>query len=254
MLFVVLLTAALSSPSHAVIGGEQLDEGTLPQVGMLRSDIYPHLCSAVLIGPRVIATAAHCAKASDQEFGPIEGAFYRVEFSVDPAYTGVNSPNIPEDFAVAHDIAIGTLAQEARISGVEVDSEEPREGESVVIAGTGEPIRQFRQFGRMTVKTVGPLGITLDGAATRQAGDRGDSGGGTFSIRADGTVALIGVNSTSTGSDDMRTRFKWPHAGAYTTGVARLLSREDSYLETFARRTRLGICGVNLSCPSVRAP
>lgn len=249
-----------------VINGTKLSSSQLAAMGRLSwfdSDGNEQVCSATLIGPRTIITAAHCVKNSSlgmltsQTFGPIGGKTYSVKLQIHPAYR--MALNYPQSFTLTNDLAIGTLSKDVtNVTPATVTNQIPVKGQKILFAGTGMPSFN-RAYGFSQVLMVGNLGLTQRAlTAKKQAADHGDSGGPNFIIDANNRIYLIGVNSTSTGTKDMTSELGWDILKPYTQGTAliwpKLAAGTKTYLQQFVSNTSAQVCGINKTCPALTAP
>lgn len=243
-----------------ILNGDKLAADQVPQMNVLAADSWR--CSATLVGPKVIVTAAHCVENSSgqsivQKFGPINGKFYTATLTRHPDYSVDKfEVNIPDDLAAKNDIAIGMLDKEVTdVTPISVTKTVPAVGEMVWGFGCGKPTND-RQYGTYKIVTVGPLGATVRGQGDRpQIGAPGDSGGPNVIVNSLQEVSLFAVSSTSTTDKDAREETKWPEALPYTEGIARLFPAQDSgaksFIEDYVKANSLKVCGLNLDCAPV---
>ena len=260
-------SAFAKTQASRVINGNQLKGSQLAAMAKLSwtdSDGNERICSATLIGPRTIITAAHCVKNSqlglitNQTFGPIGGKNYAVKLQIHPNYR--MALNYPQSFALINDIAIGTVNKDiTNVTPATVSSRLPNVGDRILFAGTGQPSFN-RAYGFSQVFMLGNLGLTqraLNGAK-KQAADHGDSGGPNFILDANQRIYLIGVNSTSTGTKDMTDELGWDILKPYTQGTALIWPQTaagtQTYLQQFVRSTSAQVCGINRTCAPLTTP
>ncbi|WP_437563339.1 S1 family peptidase [Sorangium sp. So ce542] len=190
-----------------IIGGT-VDEGD-PAVAMLR--IYPEgedfgaICTASLIAPKVLLTAAHCVTPDKVDGGTVTAFFGTdssgeegfwvnvVETHIDPAYDHTNKQ-------AGHDVAVAILQEPVAIQPLPYNRApltEDRVGEPGRLIGFGDD-HEIWGFGGLklhvstTVHTVTPSLVGL--------GDRdhhtcaGDSGGPAL-MDVNGVPTIVGVTS-----------------------------------------------------------
>lgn len=178
-------------------------------------------CSASLVGPKNIITAAHCAKSGIS--AKIDGVKYPVSF--------VKHPN-NSTFGHKYDVALGTIG--AEVPGPYVTlGDNVAVGNDVAIFGYGCYVNG-KYDGKLRVgkSKVSGYQTTDFTTATGAALCYGDSGGPTFNVE---TGHQVGVNSK--GNISTRSWFLD-------------LTRKDvrEWLDREAKARSLFICGLNLEC------
>ncbi|MES2803273.1 MAG: trypsin-like serine protease [Bdellovibrionota bacterium] len=264
---IILLTLLTSTPGFAknatpsILNPSLLKSEEVPQMADLILD-NGSICSAALVGPRTILTAAHCVMGNGK-FGPVNGKTYKVVLTKNPLYdsdSNGSSMNIPYDFAAKHDTAVGILSEDVPgITPLTVTNQAPSLGDTVLTLGAGSPSYK-RQYGYVKTITVSPIGVTVRGFGDKpQIGAPGDSGGPNCLVGLDRKILLFGINSTSTREDDWTVRLNWSEAVPYTGGISRAIPEKNqdsdvSFVEDFVNKNSLKVCGINFECDAVYAP
>ena len=249
---------AQAGQSPSMINPDILKDNEIPQMGTLH--VGSESCTAILIGPRTIITAAHCVASDNRQlFGPIGGKSYNAVLTRHPSFIpDRDNLNIPFDFAEKNDLAIGVLESAVdNVSPLTVTRQSPDIGAVVLTLGLGSPSFE-RQFGYVKVITISPIGVTLRGQGPRhQSAYYGDSGGPNCLIGKDGAIQVFAVTSAGTGEES---RYDlWAEAKPYTFGVALVLpnsskNENSQFVPNFIKQNSLSVCGINLTCPKVLAP
>lgn len=254
--FVVPLAIGLltlsAKASMTIKNGVELQDGQLPQVQSL---IYGenHHCTATLVGPNVIISAAHCT-TGQLTFGTPDSKIRIVKYITHPKYRG-DKTNAPEGLEFPYDVGIGILEESiTSIVPISISSHLPDVRDEVLFLGAGNPTPEVRKYGTSPVLKVSTQGVTL-----RSDGDKaqftcnGDSGGPNLHKDSNGNVTLFGVNSTSTLDNDYTNEFGElgrPHtSGTYSVYPS---NRQDHFLKDVAKEHGLAICGINKVCPQVK--
>jgi uncharacterized protein (TIGR03382 family) len=203
-----LLAAALraAAPQPVAISGANLaEECQFPTVGSFRAG---ELCTASVVHPRVVVTAAHCiadGAPSTIHFGETHNPHER---KIDVERCEADPEFATSSTSAAHDLAYCVLADAIEgmptiplLAGCEVDQLQP--GLVAVIAGYGKP-DDGGNFGRKRYAfTTLASGLRDDG--TVLVGDAGangcdgDSGGPALVRLSDGSWRVVGVLSLGPG-------------------------------------------------------
>jgi len=200
--FAASLVALGGFPSRALVGGEADDRFASRTAMILNRDARTSgFCSALVLGPRALLTAAHCLRpVADM------AVFYR-SAAGEPALVPVAAarahplyrPDAPRRRVVSIDLAVVATAKPLDPSFVAADldrGEAPGVGEAVILSGYGLTQEgEAHSGGRLrslTLKVRAPLSKILLWAAdpmkARAGACAGDSGGPIWS--ADGARAL----------------------------------------------------------------
>ncbi|MFN8791908.1 MAG: trypsin-like serine protease [Bdellovibrionales bacterium] len=265
--FLILLTFSTQAKiNRFIINGSELQPFQVPQMQTLQAVKWR--CTATLIGPRTILTAAHCVEYQnafefEQTFGPTaDNKFYKARMIRHPEFNPNRLvPNIPLDFAFKNDVALGILDRDVEnLTPLTVTRRLPLIQEAVLYAGRGLPTYQ-RMWGQGRVTTLSGDGLTLRGfGQNMQVAHGGDSGGPNFIVDTETReLQVFAVTSTSTRQLDLTSKYNWPEALPFTQGISRLFPepgprmsfRDLNFIERTAQIEKLQICGLNLKCPPV---
>jgi hypothetical protein len=188
----------VESTAQPVVGGQAATTCVWP------SCLFGRGCSATLVHPRLITTAAHCVQdnqmdgvANVGESAPFVRTVPRQLCRRPPEYTRASATG-------AYDIAFCTLREPIDnvpivpvLSACEAE-EMIKPGRSIVIAGFGAPNNGRKYQGRMVITSV------RNGAEVFLRGEgitagSGDSGGPAYLQMPDGTWRTFGVASRASG-------------------------------------------------------
>jgi len=216
--------------SPTLIGGQPVDPADPFVQGILKIKTDQSGCTASLIGPRVMITAAHCGKSGTSSVFQVQGNSYSTENERSPIYPSKD-----------HDIMLGLV--DKPVEGIRyhsVASVPAKVGDPVYLYGYGcinpgggggndgilrhgeSEINSFSNFDFVAKKP--------DGAALCF----GDSGGPGF-VEVDGKKWQIGINSKGNISD--------------TSYLADLSKHESlTFIKDFADKHSVEVCGINKDC------
>lgn len=226
------LTRMSNNVSPAVIGAEQVDKADYPAVLSIRTGSAG--CTATLVGPKVIATAAHCGKSGQQAKFSIGGVQYSAVLLRSDIYP-----------AQDHDIALGLIGGRG-VEGVEPISvgETAQIGSDMYIMGYGCTQKGggggndgILRAGTAELRSFTKYDAVLQGGAALCFGD---SGGPTMvktktGSRGQEQYEIAAVNSKG----DIKV----------TSYVARLDTQASKdFMQSFISQYNVEICGVNLDC------
>jgi hypothetical protein len=209
---------ALATPAGAVVGGAE-ERGELARAGVMVLSSRGGVCSAVVVAPDAVMTAAHCASGADE---------HRVHYMddgapvlIEPAAKAVH-PGYVRDAVAARrrsiDLALVRLPAPlpARFSVATLSAGKPAAAEALAVAGYGVAeegvARSSGTFRSAAVSAVEPYGASsiLVWARGEGAGAcQGDSGG---PISRAGAATVLAVSTWSTGPKGRR-------CGTLTQGI-----------------------------------
>ena len=231
--FVIALFLLLSVPSNAqsrLINGKPVDPGTWTEVIRITSN--GSQCTATVVGPRVIATAAHCAANGATATFTIGTTNYSAKMFRSPLYSTKD-----------HDVAVGVTAQD--ITGIEPASVggKASTGLGINLLGYGctNPGGGGGNDGILRIGDTTVTGFSGFDMVSRKAGGAalcfGDSGGPAMLIE-NGKHLLLGINSKGNIQDtNYNTRTDLPESG--------------DFYKTLATQENIQICGVNKDCGTI---
>jgi len=217
---------ALASESR-IINGVPVPEGLFPEVVTIRTD--GSVCTATIVGPRILLTSAHCGKTGAMSAFQAGGNGYKGMF-VRPG----NYPEKDSDIAV-----VVTSAEMKGVTPISVGGTVSL-GQTVFLLGYGCTM-PGGGGGNDGVLRVGESVITqIDGEYfTSRKPDGaalcfGDSGGPTYA-KEDSHYRVVGVGSKGNIKDTN-----------YSYLLASVEARD--FLQEVANFEKLDICGVNTVC------
>lgn len=231
---------AFTQANSFVIGGREAKPGEYPEV--IRISSGSAYCSATIVGPKVVVTAAHCTS----EGGYIYPAAHP-DIAVQPfTYARCNiAPKYTESVG-DQDLAYCLTDREMDVPFASIASREPKLGDSTVIAGYGCVNPGSGTGGNDGKLRVGKAPVTRVATSTyfsyhttgSTAVCYGDSGGPNFVNMTDPFKVhhyVIGVNSRA----DI-------YRESLLTSVAH--AESISFAKTWALQNGVEICGVNTQC------
>jgi len=221
-----ILIACVSHADPEIISGELANPEEYKEVVLLKSSG----CSATVVGPQVLVTAAHCAVNINTSF-TLDGKSYAVKLTRSPYHRGGGS---------GHDMALGLISDPvlihpsrlAHIDFTNIGTMVPVDlvgyGCTKWSSSVGYGVLRMG-FADSTGYSNSNLEFTTNG---RSAICQGDSGGPTFLSGL--PHLLIGVHSKGNGSTSYEVR----------------LDTEQSFefLTDFISTNQAGVCGININC------
>lgn len=231
------LTLALALGAGSVVFASSLEtrliNGTPVKPGLYKEVVQIKVngtfgCTATLIGPKVILTAAHCAPAGSKAVFTVKGKEYEA--------TLIRSPLYPQK---DHDIALGVVNKKVKKVIPATLGEKPVEGLEVTLMGygctkpSGGDVDNILREGTSVI--VGFDGFDL---ITRKPNGAalcfGDSGGPLYVHDEDG-YTLLGIASKGNIQD---------------TSYFQRVDDSDSleFINSVIEEHEVEICGINLDC------
>ncbi len=226
-LLLALVVSASAFPANRIIGGLEVATSDFPDIVRIKMDGAS--CSAVLVGPQVILTAAHCAAPGSVATFEMAGKSYTAKLFRSPLYPGKD-----------HDIALGILDKKTRVEPSTIGGKATK-GADLELYGYG-CTKQGGGGGNDGVLRFGESAILdfqgMDFVAKEEKGATlcfGDSGGPAYVENENGDWGVVGVASKGNIMD--------------TGYFARLDTTESqTFLKEFVKANDVEICGVNLEC------
>jgi len=270
-IFIILLCTiqiSFAQITPKVNDGILLKDTQMPQVVVLSSE-KGGVCTAELVGPRVLLTAAHCCEGGVVHPQNLSST---VKWEIHPDYRKITAPYygfaLPDIYVLENDLCAIQIASEVKeITPFSLPLVAPQIGSDHIIVGAGDPHAGNRQYGFMNVKKASDRGTQAQG--TINYGRPGDSGGAFLSGNLGDRVTLVGVSSVSTYfcgeqgviftrdnknrcADQASQEPSEVFVPAHTSGFVSLTNSENLlFLKNFEAKNKVEICGLSLKCPDV---
>lgn len=203
-----------------LIGGKPVPEGEFPQVVAINSQGSG--CTATLVGPRVLVTAAHCARNGATVTFSHDGHTYRGVASRNPLY-----PRTDADFNLVKlsEEVVGVAPIHVNAEQVQVNDEVTLMGYGCQKIGGGDGKFGELRYGIATVKSRSGYDLVLKGGAALCFGD---SGGPGFVDNQ-----IVSINSKGNIRD---------------TSYCAELDKVREWMSEWATKNQVDICGVTPGC------
>lgn len=131
--FALLLSGAAIAAEPGLIGGRVVNKADFPEVIRIRQN--NSTCSAALVGPKVLITAAHCS-TPDGEVIPISNsADYQFEVAGVPFHARCTQS--PKYASEEHDMALCLADRDVPVAYAHISPNVPQIGQIVLLTGYG---------------------------------------------------------------------------------------------------------------------
>lgn len=235
----ILFLSSLSNFAAAdtdLIGGSEVDKNSYPEI--VRISIGNSRCSAVIVAPRVVMTAAHCIEDSN-EITQIDLLVQRTAFHA----KCLQSPEW-KDPSVYHDLALCITDKEINdIQYASVTNKALELNDSVELTGYGctSSDGSGGNDGSLRIGTARVTRLPEPRIPWFQTTDQtvichGDSGGpALFKSDSSKTRTVVGINSMG-------------DASTISFMTALWIDKSIAFMKDFERKNDVKICGVSANC------
>lgn len=209
---------------RVLIGGRPAKPGELP------ISMFINNCTATLVGPEALLTAAHCRQTGQRIFFRTKATDYSGVCTRHPRY---NNNTVDNDFALCRFSPKLVSKYYASLSPVPVAV-----GDKVTMQGYGRNQLGVLYVGESVVDRINSQDIQTN---TKVKLGGGDSGGALFVYAKDlykGPFIQIGINSRGAVNGNR----------AYFNRVN--LARSQKFFADWAKANKVAICGINAKCSS----
>jgi hypothetical protein len=224
-----------------IIGGTEASDDQFAEVASFETSIG--LCSAVLIGPRVLLTAAHCA-SQNLSAAEIRFAHQVLLGTVEIHPDHHRTPQSDRDIAL---VLLDSPVENISAASIRPDTNIVVD-QNVTLVGYGcsenggSGAAGVKRFGKSLISEV-QAGLYVVRQSLGSAVCFGDSGGPLYANSTDeneASLSLIGVHAAGNLRD--------------TTYSVRLNAAENlQFMLVFADKHRVDICGLTIDCAPIQA-
>lgn len=234
LLFISQIVAA-TTIRPTLINGTAVKAGTWKEVVYIKSS--GGACSATLVGPKVLITAAHCATTGSTVTFSLDGKKYSAKMTRSNLYPSqdldINVGIIDSEVANVHPKTIGGKATKGitiTLFGYGCTDSDGNGGNDGTLRTGTSVVTGFSNFD-MVSSTPGGAALCF-----------GDSGGPAFiADNGEDSAVLLGINSKGNISDTN-----------YNTRLD--IAESQKFLTDFAQKNGVDICGINKDCKGSNPP